>query len=52
MPIVMQGVLPNALKAIRAMDTALYNSCLEQLTPQDDYQCVTIMKNTGETIMT
>ncbi|CAL8467996.1 g7534 [Coccomyxa elongata] len=46
------GVLPNALKAIHAMDTALYNSCLEQLTPQDDYQCVTIMKNTGEIIMT
>lgn len=48
----MQGILPNALKAIQAMDAALYRSCLEQLTPHEDATSMTVMKNTGEVIMT
>ncbi|EIE20795.1 FAD/NAD(P)-binding domain-containing protein [Coccomyxa subellipsoidea C-169] len=46
------GILPNALKAIQAMDTALYESCLQHLTPHEDAQSVTILKNTGQIIMT
>ncbi|KAK9901587.1 hypothetical protein WJX75_003519 [Coccomyxa subellipsoidea] len=46
------GILPNALKAIQAMDAALYRSCLEQLTPHEDATSMTVMKNTGEVIMT
>ena len=44
----MIGILPNALNAIRAMDTQLYNDCLAELTPAEDEQSNVWSKNTGE----
>ena len=42
------GILPNALNAIRAMDTQLYHDCLAELTPAEDEQSNVWSKNTGE----
>lgn len=42
------GILPNALNAIRAMDTQLYHRCLAELTLAEDEQSNVWSKNTGE----
>ena len=44
------GILPNALSAIRAMDTDLYHDCLEELTPAENDQNRVVYLNTGELI--
>lgn len=46
-----QGILPNALKAIRAMSDTIYASCLDTLAPQPDEQGMTLYYNTGTVIM-
>ena len=46
-----QGILPNALKAIRAMDEGLYASCIESLTPADSERGMITKDNTGSRIL-
>ena len=46
-----QGILPNALKAIRAMSETIYASCLDTLAPQPDEQGMTLYSNIGAVVM-
>ena len=46
-----QGILPNALKAIRAMDEQLYASCIESLTPNHSERGMITKNNTGSKVL-
>ena len=46
-----QGILPNALKAIRAIDAQLGRELEDTLRPADSAANVSIFKNTGEQLM-
>lgn len=46
-----QGILPNALKAIRAIDAQLGRELEDTLQPADSAANVSIFKNTGEQLM-